>query len=415
MSGTSSKRVLGLPDVDVSQPDSFETPDVAEPPSISNDESTELVNENIERTNLAMNKAYQKFSNRKFTNKNEDFSDKIYKKKLLQPERFPIKDRTIFDILPNEPEKPLNETPLQKFQRLQYEITSFRQEMQSLSENGTELEDNIKPIELTHQLADLQNQLTLLLNNDKLKPILDDSKQVQLYSQLRSNSTKSLVDEINSFTDSTTQTQPTEKSTTSQPSSQITYELFYSGDQAKFQQLQRATDLDKRLAKIESLIGNKETNLPISQSIVEIREKLSLLDPTKIDTIQQKMSGAMKQLETLKIQDESVTKSLTTNEKKINEIFDIMNRWENVEHQLPSIINRLYSLRYLHEEGISFSNHLINLEKEQSDLTSLLKSNSSLMNKMDESFKSNLLIIKGNIESIEKRMSELSTKLETNK
>ncbi|KAN0048169.1 hypothetical protein ACTA71_002564 [Dictyostelium dimigraforme] len=431
--GNQPKRVLGLPDVDPSQQDTFETPDP--PESISNlaDEQTELVNESIDRSSLKPAKSHLKFANRKFNNDNEDFSDSIYKKKTLPRTGGLFKNQTVFDILPSEESKV--ETPLQKFQRLQYEVLTFRDEMQVIADNGGEVEKDIKGVDLTHQLADLQNQLSHLLENEKLQPILDENKQVIHYSQIQNNSSKKLISEIESFTQ---QQQPQQQQQQQQQSSSteqnsniqqqsntsintsssssttpnhVTYELFYTGDQSKSQQLQRIQDLEKRLAKLETATGNKTTDsVPITQSILEIKEKLSLLDTTKIDVLQQKMKTVSKEMESLKIQDETSTKALSTNEKKINDIFETMNKWDVVGQQVPAIINRLYTLRSLHEEGISFSNHVSNLEKQQNDITSLLKSNSSLMNKMDDSFKSNLLTIKSNIQQLESRIEALQNK-----
>ncbi|EGC34068.1 dynactin 50 kDa subunit [Dictyostelium purpureum] len=414
-SNSSGKRVLGLPDVDPTQPDTFETPDPPEPISNSSDEPTELVNENIDRTSLKPAKAHLKFANRKFNNNNEDFSDSIYKKNKVRTGGL-LKNQTVFDILPNEETK--IETPLQKFQRLQFEIMTFREEMQDIANRDGEVEKDIKGVDLAQQLAELQNQLTHLLDNDKLKPILEESKQVVHYSQIQNNSSKKLISEIESFT-STTTNNDKESNTDSNNNNNnksnipnhVTYELFYTGEQAKSQQLQRITDLEKRLSKLEVSTGNKSTDsVPITQSILEIKEKLSLLDTTKIDVLQQKMKSLSKEMDQLKNQDEVSTKALTTNEKKINDIFETMNKWDSVSQQVPAIINRLYTLRSLHEEGISFSNHISNLDRQQNDITSLLKSNSSIMNKMDDSFKQNLLTIKSNIEHLEKRISDLQQK-----
>jgi len=409
----SVKRVLGLPDVDPTQPDTFETPDIPEPITNLADEQTELVNENIDRRNLVPAKAHLKFANRKLNNKGEDFSDSIYKKKQVEPRTGGLlHGQTEFDILPSSSDLDSNkvETPLQKFQRLQFEVMNFRQEMQSIADNGGEVEKDIKGIDITHQLADLQNQLGQLLENEKLLPILDENRQVLHYSQIQNKISEKLITEIGSLTKNST-TEEQQQQQKDKDKNVITYDIYYTNDQPKFQQLQRVADLEKRLAKLETLAGNKTDSIPITQSILEIKEKLTLLDTTKIDVLSQKMKNTTKEMESFKNLDESLTKSLTTNEKKINEIYDLMTRWDNIGQQVPAIINRLYTLRSLHEDGISFSNHITNLEKQQSDITSLLKSNSLLMNKMDDSFKSNLLVIKSNIESIEKRISTIDEKI----
>ncbi|GAM23246.1 hypothetical protein SAMD00019534_064210 [Acytostelium subglobosum LB1] len=405
------KRILNLPDIDTSQPDSFETPDVPEPLII---EKPELVNENIERVSLVPAKAHAKFSNRKLNNDGEDFSDSIYKKPVIRskPQRT-FNNQTVFD-LPSDDADRKEETPFQKFQRLQFEVKSLRDEVQIIANAEGEVEPGITGAELAQQLGELQSQLGLLLENDKLRPILDENRQILHYSQLLggTDSSRQLLNGLRSFageSGANAQQQPAGGSSSSP--NHVKYELYYSGDQAKYQQLQRLTDLDKRLANLESQVGNKtELSIPLTQSLVEIKDKLSLLDSTKLDVLQQKMKVAMKQMESMKSQSETTTKSLSTNEAKINTIYELMNRWDVIGQQLPSIINRLYTLRSLHEEGLSFSSHLSELEKEQSNIASLLKTNSSLMNKMDESFKGNMVTIQNNVESLEKRISELNLK-----
>eukprot|EP01133_Synstelium_polycarpum_P002901 gene2901-3333_t len=373
---STEKRVLNLPDIDSSLPDSFETPDVPEIPSASS----------------------------------VDFSDSIYRKPIRRTGSSFAGQQTEFDIAPTAN---ADETPLQRYQRLQFEVRTFREEMQIIADAGGEVEPGIKGVDLTHQLADLQGQLSLLLENEKLRPILDENRQVLHYSQIQGDSSKMLMSEIKAFTDKTASaTEQPASSESATANNHVKYELFYTGDQAKYQQLQRLTDLDKRLAQLETLIGNKtELSIPLTQTMVEIKEKLALLDSTKLDVLQQKMKSAVKQMEQLKQQDNSATKSLTTNETKINEIFELMNRWDTVGQQIPSIINRLYTLRSLHEEGLALSNHVGNLEKDQAGITSLLKTNSSLMNKMDESFKGNMTTIQSNIESLEKRITDISSKM----
>ncbi|EFA76630.1 dynactin 50 kDa subunit [Heterostelium album PN500] len=410
-----SKRILNLPDIDPTQPDSFETPDVPEAATIVVDEP-ELVNENIERVSLVPSKAFAKFANKKLTNDGEDFSDSIYKK----PTKRHFKSQTVFDIIPSDATDAdkKTETPLQKYQRLQFEVQSLRDEVQIIADSNGEVEQGIKGVEMAHQLAELQNQLSLLLDNDKLRPILDENRQILHYSQLGGDTSKTLINGIKSFTESSGETADNNKdksdsaaATSATSANHVKYELYYTGDQAKYQQLQRLTDLDKRLAQLETLLGNKtELSIPLTQSLVEIKEKLALLDSSKLDVLQQKMKLVTKQMESVKVQDESVTKSLTTNESKINSIYELMNRWDVIGQQLPTVINRLYTLRSLHEEGLSFSNHITQLDKEQSNITSLLKTNSTVMNKMDESFKSNMQTIQLNVEALEKRINELTKK-----
>jgi len=99
-------------------------------------------------------------------------------------------------------------------------------------------------------------------------------------------------------------------------------------------------------------------------------------------------------------------------EQKINEIFEMMNKWDSVSGQVPSLVSRFHSLKALHENTSSFQNSLSNLHSQQEDIKKLLKFNSDLMNQVDGNFKSNLHVIESNVTALEKRFTALASKLE---
>jgi len=103
---------------------------------------------------------------------------------------------------------------------------------------------------------------------------------------------------------------------------------------------------------------------------------------------------------------------LNQHEKKIEEMFEIMNRWDISSQQLPGIISRLQTLKVLHDESASFLQNITLLENHQQEMKTNLKSNGELMKHLETNFNSNISTISSNVTSIEKKIASLSKKLE---
>ncbi len=90
----------------------------------------------------------------------------------------------------------------------------------------------------------------------------------------------------------------------------------------------------------------------------------------------------------------------------------MMSRWDTTCQQLPTIVSRLQSLRALHENASQFSDSLTQLETHQSQATKVLKENNDLMGKLEKNLEKNLSTVQSNFTAIEKRIGDISKKLE---
>lgn len=114
-------------------------------------------------------------------------------------------------------------------------------------------------------------------------------------------------------------------------------------------------------------------------------------------------------------------------------MYDIMKQTETMTQILPQTVNRMLALNTIHQQGMylnifksfrcfpfnkynflmyllaaTFNKSLTRLEELQSQITSDLESNKSLLKGVQESFASNLEIIKNNIESLDERIKKLN-------
>lgn len=119
-------------------------------------------------------------------------------------------------------------------------------------------------------------------------------------------------------------------------------------------------------------------------------------------------------------------------------MYDIMKQTETMSQILPQTVNRMLALNTIHQQGMylnifmrktlhiffvlkiyiifsiyfflaaTFNKSLMRLEELQSQITSDLESNKSLLKGVQESFASNLEIIKNNIESLDERIKKLN-------
>lgn len=95
------------------------------------------------------------------------------------------------------------------------------------------------------------------------------------------------------------------------------------------------------------------------------------------------------------------------NMDKINELYELVKKWDSTADSLPMIVDRLYTLQDLHQHAMEFSSCLKSLESAQEDLSKNLGTHSQLLTDVRQTFTANVDAVKANMESLDKRMSAL--------
>jgi len=419
--------------IDNSLKEVYETEDPIESQSVENTQLiTETGNENIDRSSVATSQAFQRFSQQVLDTSKLDYSDSSAKRRWRARGGF-LPVQTEFEL---ESEK-TNETPLQKFHRLQNEVKQLLDELNhekeeigkhSQQEEKQSLPQKISPIQLIEEVRQLQDQIQGLLRDTSLRPLLNPKYEMEKAANLQESLSKKLFGELESFdinassSSSIATTLPqgrqlssNEKSMNANvPDRTATYELYYRADIKSLSPLSTVAALENRLAHLEQTIGRSDipSNTSLLEMVEQLKEKINLLtNLSYLEALQRKLQVTIHDMDILLTKSKDVP-SKTTGEQKIDKIFETINKWENIAQQLPTLISRLQVLRTLHEEAGSFLETIQQLETQQEEIQKMLKNNDQVMSQMKSGFSENMTTIKSNIAVLEKRFSEIGKKMD---
>lgn len=394
-----------LPGIAYDQVDVYETTDLPESEQFQLYPEDET--DSIEKLHTSATEAFIKFKNKRFLSKEVDFSDRIS-----------LKPRTGYKFgdweLPGEGEK---ETPIQKYQRLQCEIKELYEEVNDLKEKSKE--------EKVKSVADIISQVQLLgkqLDSLKLEECLG-ADLVATLSDPQGTRMKQLISQIEAFKQTsilTSETDPKSQNTKDDKATEpgvLKYQMMYLPEKARMQEAARIALLEQRLCNLESVIGTTSDKLSkfsqnlkgqgVMEALQELGAKAALLDTYQLDIIESRLAALIHRMDNVAQKKAALTLD-SEQEQKISEMYDIMKQTETISQILPQTVNRMLALNTIHQQAATFNKSLTRLEELQSQITSDLESNKSLLKGVQESFASNLEIIKSNIESLDERIKKLN-------
>eukprot|EP01114_Cavostelium_apophysatum_P020193 TRINITY_DN6701_c0_g1_i1.p1 TRINITY_DN6701_c0_g1~~TRINITY_DN6701_c0_g1_i1.p1 ORF type:complete len:446 (+),score=109.32 TRINITY_DN6701_c0_g1_i1:92-1339(+) len=398
-----SEKTFRLPDIDPSGRDTFETSDSKEDTFKENTETIpEIANENIEKPSLASGEAFKKFADKTWSSAG-DYSDSVAKRRIKKGGF--VQDQHDYELS----ETVQNETVLQRFHRLQYEVKNLMSDIEEKkkekAKEGADHEVDLSSV--AEELSVLRRGLDGLLNDDSAKNIVDPQYEIRSASAIQDAYSKKLLAELQRFSNVASPSVAPE-----QTSTQATYELYFSPEQRKAQQLQRIGDLEARLKTLETFLGTPAvTSSALFATLDQIKEKIGVLsNPSQLEAVQRKVKSVTQELE--EVSDRKVAAQTQHQEKKLNEIMEIMNRWDITSQNLPALITRLQSLKTLHDEAAGLLQGVTLLDSHQQEMRKLLKSNADAVKQMDTNFSSNVKVIQSNVTTLENKIAALSKKLE---
>ncbi|KZC09689.1 putative dynactin subunit 2 [Dufourea novaeangliae] len=373
-----------LPGIAYDQVDVYETTDLPE------SEQFQLYPEDetdaIEKLHISATEAFNKFKGKHILSKGVDFSDSV----SLRP-------RTGYKFgdweLPGEGE---HETPIQKYQRLQCEIKELYEEVNDLKQKAKD-ESEVKSVaDIISQVQDLGKQLDCLKLEECLGPDL-----IAVLSDPQGTRLKQLISQIEAFKQTSTLTSESDSK---------------EQKKARMQEAARIALLEQRLCNLESVIGTTTDKLSkfsqnlkyqgVMEAVQELGAKSALLDTYQLDIIENRLASLIHRMDNI-AQKKTALALDSEQEQKISEMYEIMKQTETMSQILPQTVNRMLALNTIHQQAAEFNKSLTRLKELQLQITSDLDSNKSLLKGVQESFASNLEIIKNNIESLDERIKEL--------
>mmetsp|Transcript_38299 Transcript_38299/g.33855 ORF Transcript_38299/g.33855 Transcript_38299/m.33855 type:complete len:403 (+) Transcript_38299:21-1229(+) len=305
------------------------------------------------------------------------------------------------------------ESPLQTYKRLQFEIDSFKQKLNQIAEKAKkDQQDPTKQItqQLSQQLGQLWSNVEAFKNDPQIASLFAEANNALIDTVPPDYLFKRLQDFQAQKLDG-----DDDNKDGSSESSKAVFTLYHDGSINN--QSYRVKDIADRLSSLENIIGPKPDNATIgdmTRSIEYLSSVLSLLsDGDKLQQLVRRAQVLRKKLQEIQAKGHAaielqITK---TKEEKINKLFDMMTRWDQAALQLPTVVNRLRSIKNLHEESANIVQKVNRLETQNKMISKSLESNQQILQNVTKSLSENALTMQNNMKSIQERLNKINEKL----
>jgi len=238
------------------------------------------------------------------------------------------------------------ETILQKFQRLQIEVSELVEEVDGMTESDRE-QGELAGVAI--QVAGLTKQLN------------DCQLAESLASSVQQSSASSLTQKID---DLQSGSKAGKKASTGD---QGVYELFMKGDKAGNGSI---AELDKRLAALEAAIGGEVTSKSIlytgggraslSRSCAVLAGRRNLLDSSHLDHVEGRLASLQYKINNIADQKDAV--EAANKSSQVGKLYQIVESTEALAAVLPSVLERLEQIALLEEAAGGWSSSLVGVE-----------------------------------------------------
>uniref|UniRef100_A0A3B4APG0 Dynactin subunit 2 n=1 Tax=Periophthalmus magnuspinnatus TaxID=409849 RepID=A0A3B4APG0_9GOBI len=374
-------KYVNLPGIAFNEPDVYETGDLPEDDQ-AQFESEELCSDSVERIVVNPNAAYDKFKDKHVSTKGLDFSDRISKSRRVGYESGE------FEILGEG--SGVKETPQQKYLRLVNEIQELTKEVDSIQSatKETNAEERLTPVVLAQQAAQLKQQLV----SAHLDTLLGPQAHINLTDPDGALARRLLTQlEVakGSRASATEDGKPT--ASAKGPDGVVLYELHSRPEQEKFNNAAKMAELEKRLAELETAVGPGSDK---PDTIELLQARVSALDSATLDQVEARL--------------QVIHFVFIASFQKVTQLYDLVQKWDAVSTSVPQVVERLVSLKELHEQAMQFGQLLTHLDTTQQMINSTLKDNNTLLTQVQQTMKENLVAIEENFAALDERMKKVS-------
>ncbi|XP_004861272.1 dynactin subunit 2 isoform X3 [Heterocephalus glaber] len=397
-----------LPGIARNEPDVYETSDLPEDDQAEFDafaqELEELTSTSVEHIIVNPNAAYDKFKDKRVGTKGLDFSDRIGKTKRTGYESGE------YEMLGEG--LGVKETPQQKYQRLLHEVQELTTEVEKIKTAVKEsaIEEKLTPVVLAKQLAALKQQLVA----SHLEKLLGPGAAINLTDPDGALAKRLL---LQLETTKNSKGSSGGKTTSGNPpdSNLVTYELHSRPEQDKFSQAAKVAELEKRLTQLEATVRcDQDAQNPLSaglqgaclmETVELLQAKVSTLDLAVLDQVEARLQSVLGKVNEIAKHKASVEDADT--QSKVHQLYETIQRWSPIASTLPELVQRLVTIKQLHEQAMQFGQLLTHLDTTQQMIASSLKDNAILLTQVQTTMRENLAAVEGNFASIDERMKKL--------
>ncbi|GFQ67683.1 dynactin subunit 2 [Trichonephila clavata] len=397
-----------LPGIAHDQPDVYETSDLpeAEQGNLSLSDVVMDQCDSVETLKVSPNEAFNKFKGKSLDGKNVDFTDGIGHGRKIG---YDIRSGDWEMIGDHSTEK---ENPLQAYNRIQFEVKQLFEQVNEMKESSAKENESLQvpPVVLVQQIEQLQKELQDL----HMEKVLGSEALAEMSDPLGALH-KKLLTQLETFKNVPVSDKKVKTATATPTEEAVKYELYVRPDQAKLELSSKLANLEQRLKNLENVIGQDQKKLSfltsntdgksISAAISLLSSKLNLLEPSVLDQLEGRFAvlhQSMQQAAEKKHEVEGAEK-----QNKIAELYELAKKVDDMSSSLPQVVERLVSLKELHEQALQFSKALTQLDATQQQITNSLKNNGTLLKEVQGTFLKNTEMIETNIASLNSRIAAL--------
>lgn len=394
-----------LPGIARNEPDVYETSDLPEDDQAEFD-AEELTSTSVEHIIVNPNAAYDKFKDKKIGTKGLDFSDRISKSKRNGYESGE------YEILGEG--TGVKETPQQKYQRLLHEVQELTQEVEKIQSTvkDSTAEEKLTPVALAKQVAALKQQLV----SNHLEKLLGPDAAINLTDPDGALAKRLLTQLDAAKTRKVPEGKTPAKGSAQDAGGLVTYELHCRPEQDKFSQAAKVAELEKRIGELETAVRfDQDTQNPLTVGLqgsnlmdtVEILQaKVNLLDVASLDQVEARLQSVLGKMNEIAKHKAAIEDADT--ESKVHQLYDIVQKWDSMSGTLPQVVQRLVTLKQLHEQAMQFGQLLTHLDTTQQMISNSLKDNTTSLAIVQKAMKENLATVEDNFATIDSRIKKLS-------
>ncbi|CAD6188514.1 unnamed protein product [Caenorhabditis auriculariae] len=274
--------------------DIYETEDVE--PSENQKNDSEPTDTDVELVAVDVDAALKKFGSRILNLKAVDVSDSIAKKRR----NFYGNSQYVLEVVGSAYQG--NETPEQRMNRLIYEVS-----------------------ELTEQLKSDPSASSETLNDESLNGLLKEIKDLEQKSLDQGDEKK---------------------------------ETGNAAERSAAQSSGNAIRLEARLRRLERVLGASSVpTVPLIDTVEDLKLRCETLNPSYVEGLETRINTLLAKLDQV---DEKRGSNAETDdlEKKLNEVHEMMSKWDVACSSLPSNTNKVKALSRLHEQAQQFATRL---------------------------------------------------------
>ncbi|KDO29942.1 hypothetical protein SPRG_05132 [Saprolegnia parasitica CBS 223.65] len=204
-----------------------------------------------------------------------------------------------------------------------------------------------------------------------------------------------------------------DQAATGEPADGVVYEVYALPESREQKHATvKLASIEQRLVQLEKAVGGPTASRSILHAINDLEGRMALLQPAELDAISSRVSALLHDLTAVsKLQDlhGTVQQSILTAQEssQLNVMREKLQSVSATAAALPALVEKLTSLRALHQDASTFSTRLQTLETSHDHLKEILSTDAALLRNMEANLAANVAVFAANMESLDKRMDAL--------